>query len=150
MVELAGFPEIAILSLLYYRAGGTAGVSTDDFTDTDDNNNDDKVDDSTSINRESGNNIEFNNDPNAIGVDSIFLNSTDNWGCGCGMKHCGKSSCFVVLPSLNDNKYNSKNPFSPRCSTTLEQVLNSLSKLCLDSNMCATFAAKETREEKNN
>ena len=59
MCELAGFPEVGILALLYYRAGGnpnTIAAATDDDHNDDDDDDDDENEDT---NNENNNNLKM-------------------------------------------------------------------------------------------
>lgn len=73
IAEIAGFPEIGILALLYFRCRGSLNPCI------------------------------------AADEESIKLQSSKGYGCGCGMTLCGTSPCFVVFPSE---------------STLIEKVLN--------------------------
>ncbi len=73
MVELAGFPEVGVLSLLFHRLGGGALIDDRPFTD---DHLDEKISD----------------------TENIFSDKHEDRtkrNCGCGMVACGASSCFV-------------------------------------------------------
>jgi len=73
MVELAGFPEVAVLSLLYSRLGGRSFIKAWDVA------HDQK-------------------DDNRNHVENIFCETEKDRAkrnCGCGIAACGISPCFV-------------------------------------------------------
>mmetsp|Transcript_9559 Transcript_9559/g.17958 ORF Transcript_9559/g.17958 Transcript_9559/m.17958 type:complete len:675 (+) Transcript_9559:21-2045(+) len=72
MVELAGYPEFAVLSLLFYHCGGTLDIIEYERIHA-------------SYNRQHG----TNNEQKKIMSFSLGMN------CGCGFEECGASVCFV-------------------------------------------------------
>uniref|UniRef100_A0A6S8TGL9 SGNH hydrolase-type esterase domain-containing protein n=1 Tax=Chaetoceros debilis TaxID=122233 RepID=A0A6S8TGL9_9STRA len=94
MTEFASFPEVGIVALLYHRAGGNLAepdYSTKIQADEDhqmkgDQNSNDSMD-----------------EYNIFRKDSVSLDSNQN--CGCGMKLCGASPCFVPHQMIASHKY---------------------------------------------
>jgi len=73
MCELAGFPELGMLALLFHRAGGCPhDHCDDDYRCCDDDDADDA--DATMRRRHAS-------------------------GCGCGVAGCGESPCYVAFPA---------------------------------------------------
>lgn len=76
--ELSGFPEIGMLALLFYSAGGS--LDLDSIAPV----------------------AELLDDTNGTTNDESGHNEGDggtHQGCGCGMTGCGTSPCFVAFPS---------------------------------------------------
>jgi hypothetical protein len=109
MCEFSGFPEIGVLSLLFYREGGCI-----DF------------DSITPICLPS---IDATNDePNA----------NQCHGCGCNMVDCGKSPCFVAFPyksTVMDNILLSLDEFSIHFEEKFPCALDILAQLAHMSRM---------------
>lgn len=89
MVELAGFPEVAVLSLLYHRLGGRCSLITVSDFDQD---------------------LQMLYE-NEHKVGNIFcdkrVGASERKNCGCGMAACGLSPCFIPSqfissPTLQD------------------------------------------------
>lgn len=76
MVELAGFPEISVLSLLYYYCGGTLDTDYENECDC-------------WYPQHKTNNPHMKKDKKINSSLSLGRN------CGCGFKECGASMCFV-------------------------------------------------------
>lgn len=109
MADLAGFPEIGAIFLLYYRAGGAI--------------------DGLALQSEAT----FENCVTSV---DILTNDPASSDCGCGDARCGKAICESVLPSTSDIYENiitslqeldgeSEKP----CGVTAASILEVLSKV---------------------
>lgn len=69
MAELAGFPEVGIISLLFFRLGGDASVHN--------------------------NEISYNSEGAKVNILDHDETATSNMHCGCSIQSCGESVCFL-------------------------------------------------------
>ncbi|KAL3782985.1 hypothetical protein HJC23_003141 [Cyclotella cryptica] len=78
MAEFAGFPEVGVIALLYYRAGGSIQCCASDISDS------------------FCWPIQQHRIDNEIAHDQVEC--TDS-GCGCGLAGCGRSPCYLAFSS---------------------------------------------------